>query len=247
MKKMILALLFLMALPLSASAVVFTFSDGGTHSASADFAIVSGNLQVTITNTYSGDALNVPDLLTAVFFKIAGDPLLTRISVVVPSGSSLIGTLPSPAFDPSPNGVGGEFSYLNNLTPWTGMSDYSGISNAGFTIFGPGNRFPGNNLQGPTSPDGGQYAITSAGDNAATGSGVDFTSSALIKNSVIATLGGLPGGFSLNDISGVIFNWGTSLNEPPPPPPSVPEPGTMLLLGSGLVGLAGWGRKKYRK
>ena len=33
----------------------------------------------------------------------------------------------------------------------------------------------------------------------------------------------------------------------PEQPSTVPEPATLILLGSGLVGLAGFGRKKFKK
>jgi hypothetical protein len=40
---------------------------------------------------------------------------------------------------------------------------------------------------------------------------------------------------------------GANILVPDTMPHPVPEPGTMLLLGSGLIGIAGWGRKRFRK
>jgi len=47
------------------------------------------------------------------------------------------------------------------------------------------------------------------------------------------------------DIKGA--SWGFDLDAVGVTAPAVPEPATMLLLGSGLIGLAGYGRKKFLK
>jgi hypothetical protein len=74
---------------------------------------------------------------------------------------------------------------------------------------------------------------------------------ALIKNSVIFELGGLPAGFALSSIGSVSFQYGTSLDEPNIPgnpggddpgggggnPGAIPEPSTLALFGIGLAAM----------
>src|SRR5262249_38071850 len=142
------------------------------------------------TNTSDGDVLMPVDVLTAVFFDVSGPALsLTPTSAVLNGGSTVFfGTT-----DPG-NVVGGEWAYKGGLVGEP-AGDHYGISSTGINLFGPGDRFPGNNLQGPDSPDGLQYGITSAGDNPATGNSPVTGDNALIQNSVVFHLSGLPAGF----------------------------------------------------
>ncbi|HEX8011558.1 MAG TPA: XDD4 family exosortase-dependent surface protein [Casimicrobiaceae bacterium] len=236
---LVIGLMGLLGVAGSAQAVLISVSNG-TLSASADFTVVGGNLQVVLTNTSTSDVLVPADVLTAVFFDLNGVGALTPVSALLTAGSSV-------SYDPDgqPAGgvVGGEWAYGAGLVGSPGGSE--GLSSSGFGLFGSAN-FPGANLAGPVAVDGPQYGLLSAGDNTGTGNVGGVTGSGgLILNSVTFTLSGLPAGFTTEDldITTVAFQYGTSLFPAEPcigscTPTRIPEPSVPLLIGAALLA---WG------
>ncbi|MBI5866351.1 MAG: PEP-CTERM sorting domain-containing protein [Planctomycetes bacterium] len=208
-----------------ADSVTMSASDGAL-AASATFESSGADLIVTLTNTSTFDVVDPPGILTCLFFDVNGPLLnLTPVSAVLGSGSTVLfgGTDPGDV-------VGGEWEWEESFgSPAPHNSTY-GIGSSGLGIFGAGEMFPGTNLQGPANVDGLQYGITSAGDDAATGNAAVTGSNALIQNSVVFTLSGLPLDFDVNTITNVNWQYGTSPTEP-----NIPEPGSLALLALGGI------------
>ena len=241
-----LAVLLLWLLPTFGKAqVTFSASAVGndaneTNSASVEFGLsISGtttNLLITLSNTALYDPNDSPDILTAVFFTLAGNPSLSKVSAAIGAGNGIKdnGGLTDPG-----GVVGGEWGYLNSLSGAPNGAN-QGISSAGFTgmtMFGPSTRFPGNNLQGPNGPDGVQYGISTLYDTFSNDNG-GLVNQGLITNSVVFTLGNVPGSFALTDISNVSFQYGTTLSDQNIPVVTVPEPSSIALTTLGFVVLA---------
>jgi hypothetical protein len=231
----------LLAAQAHAGPITFT-GNSGSYAASAEFSVSGGNLLVKLTNSSTADVLVPADVLTSVFFRIAGNPALTPVSALLTAGSSVI-------FGPDGGGnVGGEWAYASGLAGAPGGAN-AGISSSGLGLFGSGN-FNGVNLQGPIAVNGMQYGIVSAGDNSATGNEPVTGTNAFIKNSVEFTLSGLLPGFDPSvAISNVSFQYGTALLEanvpgvpvvldgPGPGGNVLPVPGGLPLLGTAVLAL----------
>jgi len=206
----------------------------GSLSASANFNLTGNVLTITLTNTSTADVLNPAQVLTAVFFNSNGT--LTPVSALLGPGSVVF-------FGPDGGGnVGGEWAYGSGLVGAPGGAT-QGISSAGFGLFGNGN-FNGPNLEDPEAVNGGNYGITSAGDNLATGNAAVTGGEPLIQNQVIFTMT-VANGFTLGSIGNVSFQYGTTLADTNIT--GTPEPATMVLLGTGLIGIAAGIRKRIHK
>lgn len=212
--------------PRTAAAGPFTFSaTSGPLAAQVTMDFSGGNLVVTLTNTSTGDPAAPGDILTGVFFDIAGDPALTPGSALICATCSITNGGPT---DPG-RSVGGEWAYRDS--PGLAHGASYGISSAGLGLFGPGDLFGGTNLQGPVDPDGVQYGITTAFDTTSNDNG-GLAGIYLISSSVIFTFSGLSANFDPSTaISNVHFQYGTSLTDTSTP---VPEPSLTALTGVGM-------------
>ena len=143
------------------SAVTFTGTEPGndageTNSASVAFSLsISGtatNLLVTLTNLATYKPNDPSDILTAVFFSLAGDPTLTKVSATLNAGS--VGVEDGFTLTVPGGVVGGSWAYAAGLSGAPGNAN-EGISAVGFGLFGHHNLFPGSALPGDGPIPGG--------------------------------------------------------------------------------------------
>lgn len=230
MSRVALLTSFVIATAAASSATAgVTWSSTGSNNraASALFEVSGSSLVIRLSNDSAADA-NVPtDMLTGVFFNISGGAVaLTRTSVVLAAGATVINGGGTDAGGV----VGGEWAYKSGIS--LGGSTY-GVSSSGLGLFGPGDLFPGSNLDGPSSPNGVEYGITSASDPGTNNNGGATTP--LIRNAIVITLGNVGANFDLSRIGNVLFQYGTDVSEPRDTSTLVPTPGASALIGLGAL------------
>jgi hypothetical protein len=214
--------------------------------ARATFAISNLDLVITLSNVGTNDPATFADTLTGIFFNIAGNPSLTPGSAKVARGSSVVGDRPlPPGFD---GDVSGQWAYRGDLPTGSLSKDAPGkygLSCMADSFFHKTNLFSDIKIPGTYPLHHDEFGITTLNDLPA--SDIDDYS---IQNEIVLVLDGLPVNFSLDQISDVTFEYGTSIkrgvNIAGEMVAEIPEPSPVALVAVGLLGTLALTRTRAR-
>ena len=249
MKKsfIILLVLFLCGTAGIASAVDITIDeiiyqpnsfDPSVLSGTAGFELSGSDLIITLTNTSGATGVaGAYNLLSGIGFNLPSGMSISGGSVGINPGSDAINFIA-----PLPQS---EWGYDNS--PITGpFIDYPALGQVNTVVatLQAAIDYDFNNLKvPPPSPganvDGPGYGLLSSNENNSAAGGLSA-----IKDTILITLN-LSG--SDGDLLKFIEDGNVVISFGSPTATSVPEPSTLLLLGSGLIGLGILGRKRFHR
>jgi hypothetical protein len=201
----------------------FTTTGANTGDTTLDGRITSVTIQGPTSNVLSGVDFQLNATLTGVTTVVFGPTVLVQLTFTGVAGDDITltdntGTILTAELDPSGFTIGGLYDLSGTLVDATGVANAVDITITGGDI----------NLQN---------ALGTAGTLDLDGTIFDF----------LTGVSGDLGDILANIVIDEDFTYsGTGTISPSDPAPFVPEPGTLLLVGAGLAGLAGVGSRRSR-
>ncbi|MDR3530886.1 MAG: PEP-CTERM sorting domain-containing protein [Rhodopila sp.] len=235
-----------------------TANGNRVDTATAVFSLINGTtLQVVLTNTSTNTAYNNPDLLSGLFFAIAGSPALTPLTATTPSivnpGACASGKVS--VCSSSQVNVGDEWGFVYSASGFKSStlnasgSQY-GIAAAGYSSLNPS--FGSSAVFSSGSPQDLGGNCTKNGkcnlkglDFSIVGSNYASGESSPLSNTSVTYTFALPSQVSSLGISNVYFAYGTApdglaLGR------NVPEPASIAMFCTGIAALGIMRRRKSR-